>query len=395
MGSSCLEARARAQRASRGRARRWCGRAGGAPRMGTHAIDWIDELVDAHGLREARVVARAAAMTGSPRRARPCSATEREKLRVRLVVACAHRARRAPRARPSSLDEDDEAALGAEERDGVVGHLARAGAAVVLGRELARDLEDAREAVLGRGGVAEKMRRRRPRRVPTRRDGVAGPVMRGGTRGARWRCAPAGARAGAGSSQKTSRRSRGSLAAVSSSIASAASVSRRAVATLPCAAASRARASSARHAHSLPACLRARARGRRRARARAASSSPASMRDRPAHDLGERLVLAEARVAEPAARASSSRRQRRRVGTSAPRACARAAPRAAPRPRRAARPCASHAERALLVERGAAREVARAHRELGLETEELRARGRRQLVAARRERARSSRCARA
>ena len=210
------------------------------------------------------------------------------------------------------------------------------------------------------------------------RGGVAGPVSEATATVVVWAWRSERRR---GSSQKTSRKSRGSLAAVSSSIASAASVSRRAVATPPCAAARRARASRACQACSRRPALRASSMAASRPR-RAASSSPIAWAIAPFTSSASAACSPRPASPGPLRMRSSSRprpRRRRR-----PRARARAAPRGATRWRRGCGPLLPR-ERRLLVEPGRARQVAGARGVLGLQAQELRLRRRGQLDAPRRE----------
>ena len=112
-----------------------------------HARDRLDhELVDAHGLREPRVVARARGDHGLALLDDALGDAAREVLRGLLALAVARGVRDHA---ALVVDEDDEPALGAEQADGVIGDALEEPVEVVLAREVARDLEDAREAVLG------------------------------------------------------------------------------------------------------------------------------------------------------------------------------------------------------------------------------------------------------
>ncbi len=145
---------------------------GGAPRIGTHAIDWIMSWCTLTASARRSSSRALIVTTGSP----PSTTARRR---------CA-RSARAGRRRPAPVravmrlelallaHEQDEPALGAEERHRVVGHALQQARHVVLARELPGDLEDAREAILGRPAEG-----RGPRPLagaatrPSRRDGAA------------------------------------------------------------------------------------------------------------------------------------------------------------------------------------------------------------------------------
>ena len=338
--------------ASRGRARRSCARPGGAPRMGTHAIDWIMSwwtLTACARRASSRALVAIDRLAGLVRRV---SATRAREARVRLVVPVRCRAPRAPRARPRSFDEDDEAALGAEQRDRVVGDLCEEARQVVLGRELARDLEDAREAVLGAACTVNDGASCRAARCETPAWTV-GRTVRGiaelaGDRGevrlperAAPRVVPEHlaqvARAASPRSPRASRarpRCRGAR-------------SRRCPATSRDARARRAPARPTRAGR--PCCARRRA--PRRARVVAASSSPATRAIAPLDDVRERLRARRSPL-RPASRTDRARAPARAPGPSTPgRArCARS-PSSRDSAASCGRPCAVSRLGALLVER--------------------------------------------
>ena len=91
---------------------------GGAPRMGTHATDWIMSWCTLTALAR-RASSRALVVTTGSPVAMTCSATEREKRACGSSPLLSRAA--CTRARRPRRDEHHEAALAAEERDGVIG----------------------------------------------------------------------------------------------------------------------------------------------------------------------------------------------------------------------------------------------------------------------------------
>ena len=352
---------------------------GGAPRMGTHAIDWIMSWWTLTASAR-RASSRALIVDdGLAALRRPLGDRARE-ARVRLVVARAvARGVRLELARRRST-RTTKPRSAAEQRDGVVGHALEQAREVVLARELARDLEDAREAVLGEARAREDATscRATERRTSRRRGAAASPT---GTDAH-------------GDRRRVRLPERAAARVVPEDLAQIARELRRrllehrerglGVAPRRRDAALRRREprprverpprplAAARLARELERLVERRA--ARRPRRRRASAIG------PAHELRERLVLAEARLAEPVADA-------RRAPARAPRASAPRLARAREQPleprlgRVGGAPLRLPRRRRLLVERAPRADVARARRVLGLEPEELRARRRRELVA--------------